>query len=42
MKYEGLSFDEANQKMKGIRPLTKLEGRHRQRLENWAQQQTAN
>ena len=35
MQYEGLSFAEANQKMKAIRPLTKLEGRHRQRLENW-------
>lgn len=35
MRYEGLSFDEANQKMKDIRPLTKLEGRHRQRLEQW-------
>lgn len=37
MQYEGLSFAQANQKMKAIRPLTKLEGRHRQRLERWAQ-----
>lgn len=35
MKYEGLSFAEANEKMKNIRPLTKLEGRHRTRLESW-------
>lgn len=35
MKYEGLSFDEVKQMMKEIRPLTKLEGRHRQRLEQW-------
>ena len=37
MKHEGMSFAEANQTMKGIRPLTKLEGRHRQRLESWVQ-----
>ncbi|MBK8902096.1 MAG: dual specificity protein phosphatase family protein [Anaerolineaceae bacterium] len=36
MKYEGMSFAEANEKMKKSRPLTKLEGRHRQRLESWA------
>ena len=42
MKYEGLSFDEANQMMKAIRPLTKLEGRHRQRLEKWAQEKAIN
>ena len=35
MKYEGMSFAEANEKMKKIRPLTKLEGRHRNRLEGW-------
>lgn len=35
MKYEGLTVDEANQKMKAIRPLTKLEGRHRHRLTQW-------
>ena len=36
MQYEDMEFDEANQTMKAIRPLTKLEGRHRQRLEQWA------
>lgn len=38
MRYENMSFDEANEKMKAIRPLTKLEGRHRSRLEQWIQQ----
>lgn len=37
MQYQGMSFDEANEAMKKIRPLTKLEGRHRNRLEQWAQ-----
>ncbi len=37
MQYEGMSVDEANETMKQIRPLTKLEGRHRKRLEQWAQ-----
>ena len=36
MLYENMSFEQANQTMKSIRPLTKLEGRHRQKLENWA------
>lgn len=36
MRYENMSFEQANQTMKSIRPLTKLEGRHRQKLENWA------
>ena len=38
MKHEGMSFDKANETMKQIRPLTKLEGRHRKRLEEWARQ----
>ena len=41
MRHEGMSFEEANQAMKKIRPLTKLEGRHRQRLEAWAQENAA-
>lgn len=35
MKHEGMSFDEANETMKKARPLTKLEGRHRAKLESW-------
>lgn len=35
MKYEGMSFEEANALMTGIRPLTKLEGRHKKQLEAW-------
>lgn len=42
MHYEGLSFDQANQKMKEIRPLTKLEARHRQHLEKWIQKKVTN
>lgn len=41
MKYEGMSFDEANEQMKKARPLTKLEGRHRTRLESWIASSTA-
>jgi len=36
MRHENMSFDQANQTMKAIRPLTKLEGRHRKMLEKWA------
>ncbi|MCA9969675.1 MAG: dual specificity protein phosphatase family protein [Anaerolineales bacterium] len=35
MRYEGMSFDAAHELMKGIRPLTKLETRHRVLLEKW-------
>ena len=42
MQHEGQSFDQANQTMKEIRPLTKLETRHRQRLEKWIQGKATN
>lgn len=35
MRHENMNFDQANQTMKAIRPLTKLEGRHRRQLEQW-------
>lgn len=35
MKYHNMSFDEAHHAMKSKRPLTKLEGRHRRKLEAW-------
>jgi len=35
MAEHGLSFDEANELMQGVRPLTKLESRHRRQLEAW-------
>ena len=35
MRYEGMSVEEANQTMKGVRPLTKLEGRHYRQLTRW-------
>jgi protein-tyrosine phosphatase len=35
MNHQGMSFAEANELMKGIRPLTKLESRHQKQLETW-------
>ncbi len=35
MKYQGMSFEEANTLMKEIRPLTKLESRHQKQLNAW-------
>lgn len=35
MRYESLPFDECHILMKDIRPLVKLEDRHRRRLEAW-------
>lgn len=42
MREEGLTYDEARQLMKGRRPLTKLEQRHKNQLEAWLQTQTNN
>lgn len=39
MKYEGLSSQEAHDLMKEKRKLTKLEGRHHDRLNNWAKEE---
>ena len=35
MREKGLDFTQANELMESRRPLTKLERRHRRRLENW-------
>jgi hypothetical protein len=35
MREQGMSFDEANTLMKAKRPLTKLEAKHRKKLEAW-------
>ncbi len=39
MREEGMTFDEANTLMKTKRPLTKLESKHRARLEAWIKTQ---
>ncbi len=41
MREEKLSYDEAHLLMKGRRPLTKLERRHRHQLEEWLEEQQA-
>lgn len=35
MKYQEMTFDEADALMTGIRPLTKLESRHQKQVEAW-------
>ncbi|MEM7335506.1 MAG: dual specificity protein phosphatase [Chloroflexota bacterium] len=40
MREEGLTFDEAHQRMKQTRPLTKLEARHKKALNRWISTQT--
>lgn len=39
MREEGMSYDEAHTLMKGRRPLTKLERRHKKQLEAWLETQ---
>lgn len=39
MREEGMSYEEAHRTMKDIRPLTKLENRHRNQLKSWIQSQ---
>lgn len=39
MRHGDLTFDESSARMKEIRPLVKLEERHRRRLEAWHQKQ---
>lgn len=38
MRYQGMSFDEANQLIESKRPLSNLQSRHRQVLEEWIEQ----
>lgn len=40
MREEGLTYDEAHQRMKSTRPLTKLEARHKKALNAWIKTQT--
>jgi protein-tyrosine phosphatase len=41
MREKGMSFDEAENFMSSIRPLTKLEARHRARLNEWLSEQSS-
>lgn len=41
MREQGLTFDQANRLLKSRRPLTKLEPKHREVLEQWMQKQAA-
>ena len=38
MLYEGLTFEEAHDKMKTVRPLVKLIGHHKRKLNEWLEQ----
>ncbi len=38
MRYEGKSFDQANELLREKRPLTNLQSRHRQALDSWMEQ----
>ena len=38
MRYEDMSFDETNKLLRGKRPLSNLQSRHRQHLERWIAQ----
>jgi hypothetical protein len=35
MNSQGMSFTEAGDLMRGIRPLTKLESRHQKQIDTW-------
>ncbi len=38
MRHQGMPFSESHELMKSVRPLVKLEDRHRRRLESWNEQ----